>query len=158
MFAYRLVSGHWRVQTEMARTGEEGTVTTVGALGLNMITGWQQRKPEWVDLACLAMRDHVGRQRKGGVGVIDVDGEEEPPPQPLGPGAESPAPPPPPPARGHRCPPQEGPAYGHPGGAGGAGGKAGTEGGGGGVGGAAASAAAGGGVGGARDERGGHQM
>ena len=26
MFAYRLLSGHWRVQTGVARTGEAGTV------------------------------------------------------------------------------------------------------------------------------------
>ena len=41
MFAYRLVSGHRRVQTGLARTGKEGTVTTAGVLGLNVITGWQ---------------------------------------------------------------------------------------------------------------------
>ena len=40
MFAYRLVSGHWRVQTGVARTGEERTVTTAGLLGLKVITGW----------------------------------------------------------------------------------------------------------------------
>ena len=33
LFAYRLVSGHWRVQMGVARTGEEGTVTTAGSLG-----------------------------------------------------------------------------------------------------------------------------
>ena len=33
MFAYRLVSGHWRVQTGVSRIGEEGTVTTAGVLG-----------------------------------------------------------------------------------------------------------------------------
>ena len=30
MFAYRLVSGHWRVQTGVSRIGEAGTVTTAG--------------------------------------------------------------------------------------------------------------------------------
>ena len=30
MFAYRLVSVHWRVQTGVSRIGEEGTVTTAG--------------------------------------------------------------------------------------------------------------------------------
>ena len=94
MFAYRLVSGHWRVQTGVARAGEEGTVTTAGVLGLNVITGWQKRKTEWVDVASLAMRVHVGRQRKGD----DVEGEDDTPP--LGPEVESPPPP-----RGHRCPP-----------------------------------------------------
>ena len=66
MLAYRLVSGHWRVQTGVARMGEEQTVTTAGVVGLNVVTGWQQRKLEWVDVAWLAMRVHVGRQRKGG--------------------------------------------------------------------------------------------
>ena len=33
MFAYRLVSGHWRVQT--------GVVTTAGVFGLNVLTGWE---------------------------------------------------------------------------------------------------------------------
>ena len=28
MFAYQLVSGHWRVQAGVSRIGEEGTVTT----------------------------------------------------------------------------------------------------------------------------------
>ena len=40
MFAYRLVSGHWRVQTGVSRIGEEGTVTTPGVFGLNVLTGW----------------------------------------------------------------------------------------------------------------------
>ena len=124
-------------------------MSTAGVLGLNVVTGWQQRRSEWVDVAWLAMRVHVGRLRKLGVDVIDVEGEEEFPPRPLAPEAESSAPPPPH-ARGHGCPPPppppEGPAFGHPGRAGGRG-----------VGGAAASAAAGGGVGGARDERGGRQ-
>ena len=81
MFAYRLVSGHWRVQTGVARTGEAGTVTTAGVFGLNVLTGWEQRRPEWVDVAWLAMRVHVGRQWKMGVvvDVIEVE-EDEPPP------------------------------------------------------------------------------
>ena len=164
MFAYRLVSEDWRVQTGVARIREEGTVTTAGVLGLNVVTGWQQRKPEWVDVAWLAMRIHVGRQRKGGgLTSLTSRGRRSPPPRPLGAEAESPAPPlprkgtpmPPPP------PPPEGPAYGHPGGAGGAGGAGGTAGAeadGGGLGGAAPSAGAGGGMGGARDERGGRQL
>ena len=36
MFAYRLVSGHWRVQTGVSRIGEGGTVTTAGVFGLNV--------------------------------------------------------------------------------------------------------------------------
>ena len=147
MFAYRLVSGHWRVQTGVAGIGEAGTVTTAGVYGLNVLTGWEQRRPEWVDVAWLAMRVHVGRQRKMGVGVdvIDVE-EDEPPPHAQAQRA---------PRRGHGPhPPPQSPAYGHPGGAGagsaggagGAGGGAGAEGGGAGVGGPAA----GGGMGGTR--------
>ena len=80
MFAYRLVSGHWRVQTAEARIGEERTVTTAGVLGLNVVTGGEKRRPEWVDVAWFAMRGHVGRQRKGVVDVIDV--EDDAPPTP----------------------------------------------------------------------------
>ena len=83
MFAWRLVSGHWRVQTGVARIAEEGTVTTAGVFGLNVVTGWEKRRLEWVDMAWLAMRVHVGRQRRaGGAAVIDVEGEEEVPPNP----------------------------------------------------------------------------
>ena len=57
-----------------------GTVRMAGVFGLNVLTGWEQRRAEWVDVAWLAMRVHVGRQRKMGVsGVIDVE-EDEPPP------------------------------------------------------------------------------
>ena len=74
MFAYRLVSGHWRVQTGVSRIGAEGTVTTAGVFGLNVLMGWDKRRPEWADVAWLAMRVHVGRQRKMGVAdVIDVE-------------------------------------------------------------------------------------
>ena len=80
LFAYRLVSGHWRVQTGVARIGEEGMVTTAGVFGLNVVTGWDKQRPEWLDVAWLAMRVHVGRQRKlGGADVIDIEGEDEPP-------------------------------------------------------------------------------
>ena len=55
-------------------------MTTAGVFGLNVLTGWEQRRAEWVDVAWLAMRVHVGRQRKMGVAdVIDVE-EDEPPP------------------------------------------------------------------------------
>ena len=78
LFAYRLVSGHWRVQTGMARIGEEGTVTTAGVFGLHVVTRWDKRRPEWVDVAWLAMRVHVGRQRKMGLAdVNDVEGEDK---------------------------------------------------------------------------------
>ena len=66
MFPYWLVSGHWRVQTGVEGIGEEGTVTMAGVGGLNVVTGLGQRKPEWVDVAWLAMRVHVRRQRNGG--------------------------------------------------------------------------------------------
>ena len=80
LFAYRLVSWHWRVQTGVSRIGEEGTVTTAGVFGLNVLTGSDKRRPEWVDVAWLAMRVHVGRQRKIGVAdVIDVEEHDEPP-------------------------------------------------------------------------------
>ena len=39
MFAYRLVRGHWRVQTRVSRIGEEGTVTTGGVCLVNVLTG-----------------------------------------------------------------------------------------------------------------------
>ena len=83
MFAYRLVSGHWRVQTGVAGIRKEGTVITAGFLGLRVVTGWEKRRPEWVEVAWLAMRIHVGRQREGGVDVTDVQGEDAPPPTPL---------------------------------------------------------------------------
>ena len=99
MFAYRLVSGHWRVQTGVSRIGEAGTVTTAGVLGLNVLTGWEQRRPEWVAVAWLAMRVHLGRQWKMGVvvGVIDVEEDEPPPPRASGKGAPKGTRPPPPP-------------------------------------------------------------
>ena len=94
MFAYRLVSGHWWVRTEVAGIRKEATVTTGGVVWLNVVTGSEKRKPEWVDVARLAMHVHVGRKQKGRLDVIDVEGEEEPSPrQPLL-KAESPAPPP----------------------------------------------------------------
>ena len=45
MFAYRLVSGHWRVQTGVSRIVEEGTVTTAGIVNLYVVTGWDKRRP-----------------------------------------------------------------------------------------------------------------
>ena len=112
MFAYRLVSGHWRVQTGVAGSGEEGRVTTAGIVGLSVVAVWEKRRPEWVDVAWLAMRVHVGRWRNGGVDVIDVEGEEEPPP--AVPARRRKAQPPPPPS-GHRCaPPPKGPRTGTP--------------------------------------------
>ena len=147
MFAYRLVSGHWRVQAGVSRIGEEGTVSTAGVCFLNVLTGWEQRRPEWADVAWLAMRVHVGRQRKMGVAdVIDVEEDEPPTRKRKGRPPQGDTEPPPPKSR----------AYGHPSGAGGAGragGGAGAEGGGARVGGPAA----GGGVGGTRDQRGGRQ-
>ena len=69
LFAYRLVSGQWRLKTGVSRIAEEGTVTTARVFGLNLVTGWDKRRPEWVDVAWLAMRIHVGRQLKMGGGV-----------------------------------------------------------------------------------------
>ena len=150
MFACRLVSGHWRAQTGVSRIGEEGTVSTAGVCFLNVLTGREQRRPEWADVAWLAMRVHVGRQRKMGVAdVIDVEEDEPPTRKRKGRPPQGDTEPPPPKSR----------AYGHPsraGGAGGArraGGRAGAEAAGAGVGGPAA----GGGVGGTRDQRGGRQ-
>ena len=68
MFAYRLVSGHWRVQVRVAGIGEEQTVTTAGIVSLAVITGWETRKPECADVAWLAMRVHVGRKQSRGGG------------------------------------------------------------------------------------------
>ena len=74
------MSGHWRVQTAVLRIVQEGTVTTAGVFGLNVLTGWDQRRPEWADVAWLAMRVHVGRHGKMGVAdVIDVEEQDEPP-------------------------------------------------------------------------------
>ena len=50
-------------------------MTTAGVCFLNVLTGWEQRRPEWADVAWLAMRVDVGRQRK--MGVADVIGIEE---------------------------------------------------------------------------------
>ena len=84
-----------------ARTGEAGTVTTAGVFGLNVLTGWEQRRAEWVDVAWLAMRVHVGRQRKMGVAdVIDVEEDEPPPPHAQAERA---------PRRGHGPPPPKAP-------------------------------------------------
>ena len=127
-------------------------MTTAGVFGLNVLTGWEQRRPEWVDVAWLAMRVHVGRQRKMG-SVVDVIGveEDEPPPHAQAERA---------PRRGHGPhPPPQSPAYGHPGGAGSAGGAGGAGGGAGAEGGVAGlgGPAAGGGVGGTRHQRGDRQ-
>ena len=68
MFAYRLVSWHWRVQTGVARTGEAGTVTTAGVFGPNVLTVWEQRRAEWVDVAWLAMPRSCGEAAEDGGG------------------------------------------------------------------------------------------
>ena len=84
MFAYRLVSGHARVQIGLAGIGGEGTVTAATFILQAAVTVWEQRRAERVDVACLAMHVHVGRMRgKGGDGRIGVEGEEDaPPPHP----------------------------------------------------------------------------
>ena len=80
LFAYKLVSGYWRVETGVSRIGEQGTVTTARVFGLNVVTWWDKRRREWVDVAWLAMSVYVGRQRKMGVAdVIAVEGQDDPP-------------------------------------------------------------------------------
>ena len=94
MFAYQMVSGHWWVHTGVAGIGEEGVVTTAGLIALAAVTGWENWKAEWVDVAWLAMHVHVERMRRkgGGVAVIDVEGEAPPPL--AAPGSGKPPPPP----------------------------------------------------------------
>ena len=60
MFAYRMVSGQWRVQTGVTGIREEGTVIAAMVIPLAGVMGWEQRRAEWVDVAWLAMRVHVG--------------------------------------------------------------------------------------------------
>ena len=103
MFAYRLVSGHWRVQTGVSRIGEEGKVSTAGVCFVNVLTGWEQRRPEWADVAWLAIRVHVGRQRKMGVAdVIDVEEDEPPTRKRKGRPSQGDTEPPPPPPKAAR--------------------------------------------------------
>ena len=55
-------------------------MTTAGVFGLNVLTGLDKRRPEWADVAWLARRVHVGRQRKMGVAdVIDAEEQDESP-------------------------------------------------------------------------------
>ena len=68
MFAYWLVSGHWRVQMGVAGSGEEGTMATAGIMSLPAVMGWEKRRAEWVDvawLACASMWEGCG-VRQGG--------------------------------------------------------------------------------------------
>ena len=78
MFAYRLVSGHGQVQTGVA-TGE-GALTTAMVILMALVVGWQQRRPEWADVARLAMHVHAGRAPRGvrpaGADVVDVEKED----------------------------------------------------------------------------------
>ena len=54
-------------------------MATGGVFGLNVLMGWEQRRPDWADVAWLAMRVHGQRQRKMGVAdVIDVEEDEFP--------------------------------------------------------------------------------
>ena len=63
--------------------------------------GWEKRRAEWVAVAWLAIRVHVGRiQSGGGFDVIDVKEDQNPPPPRLpAPGSRSPPPPPPQPTQ-----------------------------------------------------------
>ena len=111
MFAYRFVRLHWRVQTGVSGIEEEGTLTTAGIVNLSVVTGWDKRKPECMDVEWLAMRVHMGRQRKGGADVIDVEGGQE------APAARKRKAQPPLPPKG-AVSPHQGTAYGHSRGAG----------------------------------------
>ena len=70
-------------------------MTVAMVIRLAAVMGWEQQRPEWADVAWLAMRVHVtkvGRRGRGGGGdVIDVEGKDVDaplcPPQPK---AESP--------------------------------------------------------------------
>ena len=128
LFAYRLVSGHWQLQTRVSPIREEGTVTTGGSLGLMWSrggtsggrSGWT-----WHGLPCASMWGGSGRW--GWLTSLTSRSRTNPPPP--RPASRKAAPPkgdtePPPP------PPPRNPAYSHPVGAGGAGGGAGAEGGG----------------------------
>ena len=69
MFAYWLERGNWRVQAGVAWIGEEGTVTAASVFPLALFVVWEQRRVDWVAVAWLAMRVHVGRMLgKGGGG------------------------------------------------------------------------------------------
>ena len=102
MFAYRLMSGHRRVQTGVAQAREEGTVITAGVFGLNVITGWQQRKPEWVVMARVAMSVHVGGSGRGRLTSLTLRGRRRPPTPSA---RKRKAQPPPPPLQGDTDPP-----------------------------------------------------
>ena len=92
MFAYRLVSGHCHVQTGVAGIGEEGTVTMAGIFALAVVTGREKRRAEWVHVAWLAMRVHVGRMRsREGLTSLTSRERRTPPPHPA-PGSVKPPP------------------------------------------------------------------
>ena len=72
---HELVGLHVCLQAcERALAGADGGGADWGGgdggwvFGLKLVTGWEKRRPEWVDVAWLAMRVHVGRQRKAGGG------------------------------------------------------------------------------------------
>ena len=67
MFAYRVASGHWRVQTGITGIGEEGPVTAATVIPLAAVVGWEQQRAEWVDVGWLAMRVHVEKMRGKGL-------------------------------------------------------------------------------------------
>ena len=95
MFAYWLVSRHWRVKTVVSGIGEEGTVTTAGIIARAVVTRWEKQRADSVDVAWLAMRVHVGRMwsRWGLLRSLTSRGRTTPPP-PLRPATGSGPPPP----------------------------------------------------------------
>ena len=94
MFAYRLVSGHWRVQTGVSRIGEEETVTMAVVFGLNVLTrvgssGGRSGRT-WHGLPCASMWGGSGRW--GWLTSLTSRSRTNPPPAPPK-GTPSPAPP-----------------------------------------------------------------
>ena len=59
-------------------------MTTAGMIAVAAVTGWEQRRAEWVDVAWLAMRVHVGRMQDGGGGLMSLtlSGRRMPPRRP----------------------------------------------------------------------------
>ena len=78
-------------------------MTTAGIIRLAVVTRWEKRRPELVDVAWLAMRVHVGRVRSRGAGLTSLTsrGRITPPPgsgkllPPSPKGTQVPPPPPP---------------------------------------------------------------
>ena len=80
MFAYRLVSGHWRVQTGVAGIGEEGTVTTAAEVERDALRRDKERlstkvktlEREAAQQARGPGARHPDRRRRGSHGVLGM--------------------------------------------------------------------------------------